>query len=348
MTVLTTDDYYDFHDVLTRRAPWNIVVGARGLGKTYAAKMMAVKRFLKNGEQFIYLRRTEEEQKIKGTFFDDISQNFKNCLFRVNGSVAEIHTENMPAKTYEPIGFFVSLVQAGYRKSVAYPNVRTIIFDEIFPDNGRYLQDEPTRLANFYSTVDRWRDKCRLLMLSNATDDANPYFSRFDINPADQRDKRQPIKTYCNGYVAVEFADYRGFSAKVSQTRFGRFIQQIDPEYAKYAIDNIAKNTGKQLVAALPDNATRVCMIHDAIYGDISLHAHLDQSGTSIVTVSRRVYDHIPQYTTDMHAVTETRQYCDKTSPVLKLLLNAYKTGRLRFETERTRSDMLQMIGGMM
>ena len=64
MTLQTLDegDYYDLHNLLTRNAPWNFIIGARGLGKTFAAKRYGIKEYLKHGHEFIYLRRTDVEQ----------------------------------------------------------------------------------------------------------------------------------------------------------------------------------------------------------------------------------------------------------------------------------------------
>lgn len=71
MTLQTLDesDYYNLHNLLTRNAPWNFVIGARGLGKTFAAKRYGIKEYIKHGHEFIYLRRTDVEQHRKETFF---------------------------------------------------------------------------------------------------------------------------------------------------------------------------------------------------------------------------------------------------------------------------------------
>jgi len=62
LQALAEDDYYDLHNLLTRNAPWNFIIGARGLGKTFAAKRYGIKEYIKHGHEFIYLRRTDVEQ----------------------------------------------------------------------------------------------------------------------------------------------------------------------------------------------------------------------------------------------------------------------------------------------
>lgn len=231
--LLGEGDYYDYGRVLSYHAPWMFVIGARGLGKTYGAKKLVIGDWIKKRWQFIYLRRTAEEQKNKGTWFADIAEQYPELEFRVSGNQAECHwlddrdaTTDKHGKTrptWHVMGYFIALSQAGQVKSVAYPKVRTIIFDEIFPDNMRYLGGEVTALEEFYNTVDRWSDRVRVIMCSNAVTLANPYFSAFNINLKPQLDNHTQYQRYCDGFIMVELADYGGFSAKVASSKFGTF-----------------------------------------------------------------------------------------------------------------------------
>ena len=58
----------------------NFVVGARGCGKTFAFKKDAVESFLKDGSQFVYIRRYEKElleAKARELFFpQDLKKMF--------------------------------------------------------------------------------------------------------------------------------------------------------------------------------------------------------------------------------------------------------------------------------
>jgi predicted AAA+ superfamily ATPase len=47
MTTKTALKYYDFKYVLSHNAVYNFVVGARGLGKTYGAKKMVIRNYLR-------------------------------------------------------------------------------------------------------------------------------------------------------------------------------------------------------------------------------------------------------------------------------------------------------------
>ena len=81
--LLAEGDYYDYGRILSYHAPWMFVIGARGLGKTYGAKKLVIGDWIRKRWQFIYLRRTAEEQKNKGTWFADIAEQYPELEFRV-------------------------------------------------------------------------------------------------------------------------------------------------------------------------------------------------------------------------------------------------------------------------
>ena len=65
--------FYNPAQTLSYNYKVNMVCSMRGPGKTFGTLVMLINRFLKYGEQFIYLRRTQEELKeCKNKLFDDI------------------------------------------------------------------------------------------------------------------------------------------------------------------------------------------------------------------------------------------------------------------------------------
>ena len=120
--------YYDFGRVLSYNAVINMIMGARGLGKTYGAKKIVIKNAIERGEEFIYLRRYKPELKNRDNFFSDIAHEFPGYEFRVNGPRAEYRLEG--DDKWKTMGYFQALSIAGHVKSVAFPLVTTIIYDE--------------------------------------------------------------------------------------------------------------------------------------------------------------------------------------------------------------------------
>ena len=69
--------YYDYDKISSYNATFNMIITNRGFGKTYGAKKRAINKFLKKGEQFIYVRRYKSElKKVKDKFFEKIKKEF--------------------------------------------------------------------------------------------------------------------------------------------------------------------------------------------------------------------------------------------------------------------------------
>ena len=49
--------FYNYDKIRIYNALMNIIMTNRGFGKTYGFKDIAIKNFLKNGKQFMYVRR---------------------------------------------------------------------------------------------------------------------------------------------------------------------------------------------------------------------------------------------------------------------------------------------------
>lgn len=203
----------------------SFVVGARGLGKTYGMKKYVINRFLKNGEQFIYLKRYKTDLKGTKQFFDSVSKEFPDTKFSVKGE--ELRINGQMAGWIMPLSAWQSV------KSREFPNVTTIIYDEFLLEKHskqRYMNDEPVALLNFMDTVIRNRENARCVCLANAVSIANPYFIYFDLVP----DRGKRYNPYPN--IVVEIADSYDFSSARSETKFGKLIQGT--EYGDFSLGN--------------------------------------------------------------------------------------------------------------
>ena len=234
-------EYYDPGRLISRNATLNLAIGGRGIGKTYGYKKYVLKRFLGRGEEFIYARRYKGElTAAKNSFLADMPQELAGRM-RVRGSQCQYClTPELPPKKQEwaPAGYFVALSTAGNQKSVAYPKVRTIIYDEfILPPGGsmRYLPDEPRMFLEFYSTVDRGADRVKAFLLANSASIMCPYMAAWGVMPDGGREFVDAMK----GYVCAQYIKPGKYGEWVAQTRFGKFIRRIDSEYADYAIGNV-------------------------------------------------------------------------------------------------------------
>ena len=347
--MLHESDYYNITRVLSYHCAWNFIIGARGLGNTYALKKLCIDDCIKRGWQFIYLRRYDTEQRTKGTFFADIAERYPGHEFRVNGNTAEYREagddDNRP---WQVMGYFLALSQAGHVKSVAYPKVRTIFFDEIFPDSGQYLSGEVTRLEEFYSTVDRWTDRVRLIMCSNAVSLANPYFAFFRIDAKKQMNDAKQFRKYCGGYIMLELADYGGFSAKVAQSNFGRFLMKYDEEYAKYSMNNKFRDDNDALIVDDMDGAEYCFTIVTREYGTFTIWQHLDGDSVIWLVSRKRKKGDTREYTYDYRLVDGETKLLKRSDDLTKKLTEAYSVGRVRFADPQCKSEFGMLLGSLM
>lgn len=216
--------FYSPNKLLSYNRILNFVLGQRGVGKSYGFKKFPINRFLKNGEQMIYLRRYKTELNKVQNYFDDVEKEFPDHHFKVKGRNMFIDGEQF--------GWAIPLSRWQSEKSNAYPNVTTIVFDEFLreKDTSSYLPNEVEALLNLMDTVFRNRDNVRCVCLANSVGMVNPYFTYFNIVP----DVNKRYNAYRD--VVVEIPENQDFSEMRRQTKFGSLIEGT--EYGSMSMDN--------------------------------------------------------------------------------------------------------------
>ena len=125
--------YYSYDKLFSYNFLLAFVIGERGVGKSFGAKKAVLSKFLKTGEQFVYLRRYKTElDTALATFWSDLQDAglFSDHELKVKKS--KMLTEFICDK--KVCGYAVPLSTANILKSTAFPNVKTIIFDEFLLD----------------------------------------------------------------------------------------------------------------------------------------------------------------------------------------------------------------------
>lgn len=233
--------WYDVNKTLSHNCLLNFIVGQRGVGKTFSCKKRVINNFLKKGEQFIYLRRydTELKKDMIERFFDDVMDWYPDTEFKVSKGCFYIDGHLA--------GYYIPLSKSAQYKSVPFPLVSMIIYDEFIIDQGliRYLPNEVTSFNEFYSTVARLRD-VTVFFLSNAITFTNPYFLYFDL-------KLQQGQTIVKkGDILLELVANDEYAEKASTTRFGKII--AGTEYGKYAIQNEFLRDTETFIEKMPES----------------------------------------------------------------------------------------------
>lgn len=210
--------YYSLHEILKRNAQYNIIIGERSNGKTYAVEKRILENYFDKGEHGAIIRRWREDYKnsrgyaMFAPFVEDGTINklsrgkFNDIAFR-NRTFYLIKKDDKEITEIQPFCHSFALSEVEHDKSTSYPNVTTILFDE-FLTRSYYLQDEFITFCNCLSTIIRDRDNVTIFMCGNTVNKFSPYFSEMGLTHI--RDmKRGDIDLYSYGdsnlRVAVEY-----------------------------------------------------------------------------------------------------------------------------------------------
>lgn len=330
--MIDTSLYYSPDKLLSFNRILNMVIGARGIGKSYAFKKYPIKRFLKHGEQMIYVRRYKGELKKIKNYFDDIMQEFPEHKFKVKGR--ELYIDD------KLFGWAIPLSMWQSEKSTAYPNVKTIIFDEFIreKDNSGYLPNEVNALLNLMDTVFRRRPNCRCFCLSNAVSIVNPYMLYFGLVP----DVSKRFNAYNS--IVVEIPDSVDFAEESRKTTFGELIDGTD--YGRMSLDNEFVNDSSVFIERR-SKASRY--IFSVVYKGMTMGIWVDVE-EGVMYLSN---DHDPSskkvFVLTKEDLTENRILMGnwKDNYYLSRMMKAFLNGYLRFDNQVLRTIGYEMFNKM-
>lgn len=244
---IDTSMFWDIKRTLTHNSLINIILGNRGGGKTFGAKELCIDNFIKKGEQFGYIRRYKDDLKEPmQQFFKDIEYKYPNYEFKTDNKYLYIRlkTENDNEKWTDKdiAGYGFILSTANNKKSISYPRITTLVYDEFLLDKGnqRFLPNEPVALLNLYETIARpgtGHPRVVLFMLANALTITNPYFLYWDLKMPTKKDKNNKwIWKHPTRPILVEDVKNEKFIDTKKNTEFGKLIEGTT--YSGYSIDN--------------------------------------------------------------------------------------------------------------
>ena len=227
---MITIHYYDYQKIISYNCPVNILIGERGVGKSYGMKNYVIKKFLKKKEKFIYIRRYENEIKslFQKDFFGDIKEAFpeitlsaKNKKFYINGEV---------------FGYAKRLTEAQDLKSSSFEDITTIVFDEYAIEKNRryYLSNEGMVIAGLLDSIIRNRNNVKVFFLMNAVEgiEFSPLFSFFEL----QLPYNSDIRLFKKNTILLQYMNNEEFRKERKETLIGRLMEGT--LYENYALKN--------------------------------------------------------------------------------------------------------------
>lgn len=196
--------HYNIDKLVSYNADINILFGERSSGKSWQLKhKRAVIKYLETGKRFVLMRRFREEittasieQYFADVDIEGLTKGKYNCItaYRKHIYLSTFNSETFKTTRGEKIGYAVALSTEQNYAGGSFLDVEDIIFEE-FMTRSRYLSNEPTKLMNFYATVDRKRGTTKLWLVGNSISRVCPYLYEWGLSEIISRQKQGTIET---------------------------------------------------------------------------------------------------------------------------------------------------------
>lgn len=227
--------YYSLKNILNKNCYYNVIFGERSNGKTYACLKYGIEQFLKTGGQIGIIRRWKEDFKIARAreLFSALIVNgeveklskgkynnigFKSGVwFLYNND--DVKDGKVKVENQKIFAYAFALSDMEHNKSISYPRITNIIFDE-FISSGVYLVNEFTLFLNTLSTIIRDRDNVKIFMLGNTVNKYCLYFSEMGLTNITKMEQGTiDVYTYSNNKLQVA-VEYCNSLAKTKKSNF--------------------------------------------------------------------------------------------------------------------------------
>lgn len=216
-SVETTMKFYSLIPIQKFKATYNIIIGERSNGKTYATLHEIVSNFISKGKQGAYIRRWKEDYRGKrGSQMFAALETSGAISNLTDGKYDRVHfysgkwylatydySLDKIIKSETPFCYAFALNDMEHDKSTSYPDVTTIVFDE-FLTRQYYLPDEFVLFMNVLSTIIRHRDDVTIYMLGNTVNKFCPYFKEMGLSHvAEMQEGKIDLYTYGDSPLTV-------------------------------------------------------------------------------------------------------------------------------------------------
>lgn len=239
-------EHYSLDAIKKYGADYNLIIGERSNGKTYACLSEVIGQYAENGTQGALIRRFKEDFRGKrgadlfgplvangvvesatdGRWTDVYYYSSRWYLCRydtgANGDVSRVSDQS-------PFMYAFALIDMEHDKGTRYPGIKTVIFDE-FITRRAYLADEFILFMNCLSTIIGERANAKIYMLGNTVNKYCPYFSEMGLRHI-RKQKQGTIDLYRMGdtglKIAVEYCAATEKHSKKSNKYFAFDNQKV-------------------------------------------------------------------------------------------------------------------------
>lgn len=350
--------YYDWQATFSRQTgsqgEFCVVVGAKGIGKTFGLRKQCVSDYIRHGWHFCEVCRTKDELKVVRLGYFDKLQNaglFTDYLFKVVGQVGYIakepdkdpETEEYCEKPkYQPMCYFVALTAFQTEKKRTYVNVRRFIFDEAIIDRKdryhRYLPNEFLIFANLLDSVSRQQPggaQYRVYILGNACDLTCPYMRYLGID----RIPEFGYSFWHSKSVLLHYVEPWDKEERQAQTLVGRMLSGTEESEMVFGNAFNVADTGDV------QPKTKAAKYAYAIRYADHIYAVWIDYGKALCFITSK----LPKDAENVFAITKADasldyQAIERTSPYLQMLNRFFYLGTLRYESPALRETFLNVL----
>ena len=255
--------------LINQNAAFTMVVGARGVGKTYGL----MKWCLEHERKFIYLRRLKAQldqcANLAGNPFKKLNADLNRNIVPRGTSGGVLFQENG-----ETVALGVALSTVANVRGFDYSDFDMIVFDEAVSSEGeRPISHEFDAFLNFYETVNRNRELAgekpvQAFLLGNANRLTNPYYSGWHF-----------MKTALNMLKGNQMLWRSGDGSRIMVLLLGSKISEQKADTVLYknasggfltmALDNAFRTDGTN-IRSMPINEFK----HVVSVGEIGIYRH--------------------------------------------------------------------------
>ena len=344
--------FYDWQKTMSYQTGTNgeicMVLGAKDIGKTFGLRLKCVERFLKHGELFVEICRTNEECKAVMRGYFDKLQNagfFKEYVFKCEQGCGYI--ANRPLDDEKPewrlICYFVSLTNFQREKKRTFVKPKRFIFDEAVIDvkdrYHRYLPDEFLILANLLDSISRQQPgedyQYYLYIIGNSVDMTCPYLRHLGVNKIPQFG----YSFYKDKTVLLHYVEPWDAQDRKAYTLVGRMLEGHD-ESAVIFDNEFQDTTGNEIMRKTSNAQYKYAFK----WGRMTFAIWVD-SKRGLWFVTSKLPKNAPNvYTLAKRDSTVNYQVMQKASPLADLVKRIYYVGGLRYESPSIREAFFEVL----
>ena len=182
-----------YHDETNRPPDICFVYSGRNRGKSFEVSTQLLADSYFDNNFFGYIRRNdatvyEIEQYFadKTEFIKDMTDGVSEGITMSKGKLYLYHYDDDKRILDKPVGYFFALSRQSSYKSLQFPEIRNLLFEEVLTDQ-TFLSAEPEKLMNLYSTCKRSKTDFTMWLISNTISVVNPYSNSWGIKLAQNK-----------------------------------------------------------------------------------------------------------------------------------------------------------------